>query len=71
MKKKKENVEDSTDKAATDLKNKEKEIEKLNGRKEVKKTQKKSEKANKEKGNSNNTTKKLIEDDKPTKGKGV
>ena len=65
----KENVEDSTDKAAADLKNKEKEIEKLNGRKEVKKTQKKSEKANKEKGNTNNTTKKLIEDDKPTKGK--
>ena len=65
----KENVEDSIDKAATDLKNKEKEIEKLNGRKEVKKTQKKSEKANKEKGNSNNTTKKLIEDDKQTKGK--
>ncbi len=63
----KENVEDSTDKAATDLKNKEKEIEKLNGRKEVKKTQKKSEKANKEKGNSNNTTKELIEDDKLTK----
>jgi len=64
----KENVEDSNDKAATDLKNKEKEIEKLNGRKEVKKTQKKSEQANKEKGNSNNTTKKLIEDDIPTKG---
>ena len=65
----KENVEDSTDKSATDLKNKEKEIEKLNGRKDVKKTQKKSEKANKEKNNSNNTTKKLIEDAKPTKGK--
>ena len=64
----KENVEDSTDKPATNLKNKEKEIKKLNGRKEVKKTQKKSEQANKEKGNSNNTTKKLIEDDKPTKG---
>ena len=64
----KENVEDSTDKAATNLENKEKEIKKLNGRKEVKKTQKKSEQANKEKGNSNNTTKKLIEDDNPTKG---
>ena len=64
----KENVEDSTDKSATNLKNIEKEIKKLNGRKEVKKTQKKSEQANKEKGNSNNTTKKLIEDDKPTKG---
>jgi len=65
----KENVEDSTFKAATDLKNKEKEIEKLNGRKQVKKTQNKSEKAIKEKDNSNNTTKKLIEDDKPTKAK--
>ena len=64
----KENVEESTDKAATDLKNKEKEIKKLNGRKDVKKTQKKSEQANKEKGNSNNTTKKLIEVDNPTKG---
>ena len=67
----KENVEDkdsSTDKSATNLKNIEKEIKKLNGRKEVKKTQKKSEQANKEKGNSNNTTKKLIEDDKLTKG---
>ena len=65
----KENVEDSTDKAATNLKNKEKEIKKLNGRKEVKKTQKKSEQANKEKGSSNNTTKKLIEEDNPTKAK--
>ncbi len=64
----KENVEDSTGKAATNLKNKEKEIKKLNGRKEVKKTQKKSEQVNKEKVNSNNTTKKLIEDYKPTKG---
>ena len=65
----KENVEDKVlIKSATDLKNKEKEIKKLNGRKEVKKTQKKSEQANKEKGNSNNTTKKLIEEDKPTKG---
>ena len=67
----KENVEDkdsSTDKSATNLKNIEKEIKKLNGRKEVKKTQKKSEQANKEQGNSNNTTKKLIEDDKPTNG---
>ena len=65
----KEDIEDSTDKAATNLENKEKEIKKLNGRKEVKKTQKKSEQANKEKGNPNNTTKKLIEDDNPTKGK--
>ena len=65
----KEDIEDSTDKASTNLENKEKEIKKLNGRKEVKKTQKKSEQANKEKGNSNNTTKKLIEDDNPTKGK--
>ena len=64
----KENVEDSSDKASTNLKNKEKEIKKSNGRKEVKKTQKKSEQANKEQGNSNNTTKKLIEDDKPTNG---
>ena len=33
------------------------------------KIQKKSEQANKEKGNPNNTTKKLIEEDKPTKAK--
>ena len=64
----KEYVEDSSDKTSTNLKNKEKEIKKSNGRKEVKKTQKKSEQANKEQGNSNNTTKKLIEDDKPTNG---